>query len=116
MKIPNVSNLVKETDYDTKNSEIEKKTTDHHQNKCITTPELNKLTAEKLTSRLAQVNLASKIDVANFVKKTDFGEKLKNVTSNKNEWSKLLNKVKGIPTKELTKGLKNKPSILNGLN
>ena len=85
MKIPNVSNLVKETDYDTKNSEIGKKITDHHHDKCITTPELNKLTAEKFTSRLAQVNLASKIDIANFVKKTDFDEKLKNVTSNKNE-------------------------------
>ena len=52
--IKNVSNikttdtidLVKKTDYNTKDKEIEKKITDHeHNNKCITTPEFDKLTA-----------------------------------------------------------------------
>ena len=38
--MPTVSNLVKKTDYDTKITEIEKKLTDHNQNKYITTPEL----------------------------------------------------------------------------
>ena len=37
-KIPNVSNLVKKTDYNTKISEIEKKNTDH--DKCIANPGL----------------------------------------------------------------------------
>ena len=44
-KIPNVSNLVKKTDYNTKISEIENKiTTDHDHDKYITTQEFNKLT------------------------------------------------------------------------
>ena len=69
-KISNISNLVKKTDYNTKISEIENKiTTDHDHDKYITTQELNKLTAENFTARLAQANLASKNDIANFVKK-----------------------------------------------
>ena len=40
-------------------SEIEKKITDHDHDKCITTPEFNKLTAEYFAARLAQANLAS---------------------------------------------------------
>ena len=39
-KTPNVSNLVKKTDYNTKINEIEKKTTDHNDDKYITTPNL----------------------------------------------------------------------------
>ena len=69
-KIPNVSNLVKKTDYDTKVNEIEKKITDHKHDKYITTPEFNKLTAENFTARLAQANL---------VTKTDFDDKLINL-------------------------------------
>ena len=46
-KIPNVSNLVKKTDYNTKISEIEKEIIDHNHGKYITTPEFNRLTAEK---------------------------------------------------------------------
>ena len=71
---PSVSNLVKKTDYNTKISEIEKKTTDHDHDKYITTPESNKLTAESLAAKLSQVNLASKSDIANFVKKTDLNK------------------------------------------
>ena len=77
-KMPNISNLFKRTDYNTKISEIENKfTTDHDHDKYITTQEFNKLTAEDFTARLAQPNLASKNDIANFVKKTDFDNKLK---------------------------------------
>ena len=36
--MPNISSLVKKTDYDTKITEIEKKITDHNQDKYITTP------------------------------------------------------------------------------
>ena len=63
-----------ETDYNTKFNEITKKINDHENDKYITTPEFNKLTAESFTARLAQANLASKGDIANFVKKTDFDD------------------------------------------
>ena len=64
--------------------------------------------------RLKQVDLASKNDVVNFVKKADFDNKLKDVTSNKNELNELSKKVKAISTKGLTKDLINRFSILNG--
>ena len=63
-----------ETDYSTKFNEITKKINDHENDKYITTPEFNKLTAESFTAILAQANLASKGDIANFVKKTDFDD------------------------------------------
>ena len=44
--MPNVSNLVKKTDYNTKINEIDKKTTDGDYNKYITTPKFNKLTSK----------------------------------------------------------------------
>ena len=114
-KIPNVSNLIKKTDYNTKISEIENKiATDHDHDKHITTQEFNKLTLENFTARLKQANLASKNYIADFVKKTDFDNKLRDVTSNKNELNELSKKVKAISTKGLTKYLINKSSILNG--
>ena len=68
--MPNVSNLVKKADYNTKIIKIENKvTTDHDHNKYITTQEFNKLTSENFSASLAQANLASKNDIANFVKK-----------------------------------------------
>ena len=67
---------------------------------------------EAFALRLKWVNLASKIGSANFVSNTDFDNKLKDVTSNKNELNKLSKKVKAISTKGLTKDLK--ISILNG--
>ena len=39
--------------------------------------------------RLKRANLASKNDISNFVNKTDLENKLKDVTSNKNELNKL---------------------------
>ena len=82
-KIPNVSNLVKKTDYNTKITEIENKiTTDHDHDRYVTTQEFNKLTSENFTARLAQANLASKSDIANFVRKTDFEDKLKSLNKN----------------------------------
>ena len=59
-KIPDVSSLVKNTDYNTSISEIEKKLTDHNHDKYITTPEFNKLTAETFAARLKQANLVTK--------------------------------------------------------
>ena len=90
-----------------------KKITDHHHDKYITTPEFNKLTAENFAARLKQINLASKSDIDNFVKKTDFGNKLRDVTSNKNELNELSKNVKAISTTGLTKKLIN-TFILNG--
>ena len=104
-KIPNARNLVKETDYNTEINETGKEITDHdHSNKYITTAEFNELIAEKCSARLKQANLLSK-SIANFVKKTDFNKKLKDNTSNKNEFSELSKKVKAISTKRLTKYL-----------
>ena len=65
LKKPNVSNLVKKTDYNTKINEIEKKITDHNHDKHITTPEFNEFMAEICDLRLKQANLASKSDIAN---------------------------------------------------
>ena len=99
-KITNVSNLVKKTDYNTKSSEIESKAnTDHGHDKHITTKEFNNLTSENFTARLKGTNLASKSDIANLVKNKNFDNKLKNVTSNKNELKELFKKVKAISTK-----------------
>ena len=70
---------LKKTDYNTKSSEIEKKITNHDNDKYITTPEFNKLTAEKFDARLAQVNLASENDIAALVRKSDFDDKLKQI-------------------------------------
>ena len=66
---------------------LKKRITDYVHDKYITTPKLNKLTAEGFAARLAQGILASKNDITNFVNDTDFDDKLKNrnekVTSNK---------------------------------
>ena len=76
--MPDVSSLVKKTDYDTKISEIEKKVSDHNHDKYITTPEFNILAARVFNPRLAQAHL---------VTRTNFDAKLKKisdrVTSNK---------------------------------
>ena len=74
----NVSNLVKKTDYDTKVNKNEKKITDHTHDKCITTPEFNKLTAENFAARLAQADLVTKTNFDN--KLTDLNT---NIISNK---------------------------------
>ena len=71
-KIPNVSNFIKKTDYDTKFSEIEKQITGHNHDKYLTSPEFDKITAEIFDLRLKRENLASKGDIANFVKKDRF--------------------------------------------
>ena len=47
----------KKTVYNTKINEIKKKITDHDHDKYITTQELNQLTAEIFTARLAKANL-----------------------------------------------------------
>ena len=82
-KIPSVSSLVKKTDYNTKITEIEKKLTDHNQDKYITTPEFNTLAASVFNAKLAHANL---------ITETDFDAKLgslnRKITVNK--WKHLL--------------------------
>ena len=77
-KIPDISSLIKKTDYNVKISEIEKKFTDHNHDKYNTTSEFNNLTAKNFASSLAQANL---------ITKTDFDTKLislnKKIYSNK---------------------------------
>ena len=63
---------------------------------------------------MKRANLTSTSDIANFVNNTDFDNKLKDVTSNKNELNELSKKVKPISAKGLTKDLTDKFSILNG--
>ena len=43
------------------------------------------LTEERFAAKLKQSNLATKSYIANFIRKIDFDNKLKDVTSNKNE-------------------------------
>ena len=108
--MPNVSNLVKNSDYNTKVSEIEKKITDHDHDKYITTPEFNKLTAENFATRLVQANLASKNDIVNCLKKPCFDDKLKNlnkkVTSNKSKHLLVENELKKLQTFDSSHGVK----------
>ena len=80
-KIPDVSSLVKKTNYDTKITEIENKVTDHNHDKYIATPKFNKLSAEVFDVRLAR---------ANVITKADFDDKLKSlnqkINSNKTKY------------------------------
>ena len=58
---------------------LKKKGNDYDPDKCITTQELNKLTSNNFTARLAKANLASKSNIAKFVKKTAFDDKLEHL-------------------------------------
>ena len=93
-KIPNVSSLVKKTDYNTKISDIEKKITEHSHDKYITTPEFNTLAADVFNARLAaQTDL---------IKKREFDFKLKDisdpVTKNKTKHLLVENELKNLKT------------------
>ena len=66
-KIPSVINLVKKTDYDTKVTETENKLNNHNLDKCIDTPEFNKLAADVFNARLAQAFLVTKTTFDNTV-------------------------------------------------
>ena len=92
----------KNTDYNTKINETEKKITDHDHDKYITTPEFNKLTGENFAARLKQASLVSKNDIANFLNKTDFDKKLlsfyKTINSNKTKHLLVENEFKKLQT------------------
>ena len=69
------SDLIKNTDYNTKIKGFEKKITDHDHGNYITTQEFNKLTADNFAAR--QANLATKFDIDDLVEKTTFDDKQK---------------------------------------
>ena len=94
-KIPSVSNLVKQTDYNKIINELEMKITDHNHDKFITTPELYKLAAETFTARLQQANLVTKTDFDN--KLTSFN---KQITSNKTKRLEFGKKLDSLITKD----------------
>ena len=77
-KLPNVSDLVKKTNYNTNIIEVENTLNNHNHDKYIDTSEFNKLAADTFNAKLAQSNL---------ITKTDFDTKLsslnKKITSNK---------------------------------
>ena len=62
LKIPDVSNLVKKTGYDTKIPEIENKLNNHNHDRYTDTQEFNKLAADVFNARLAEANLVTKRD------------------------------------------------------
>ena len=79
-KIPDVSNLVKKTNCDTKIREIENKVNDHNHDKYITTPKFNALAVRVFNARSARVNLITKADFNTELKKISDG-----VASNKSK-------------------------------
>ena len=96
-KIPNVSSIVKKTDYNTKITEIENKVNNHNHDKYIDTQEFNKLAADVFNARLQQVNL---------VTKTDFDDKLSNlntkITANKTKHILVENELKKLKAFDLS--------------
>ena len=89
-KIPDVSSLVKKTDYNTKISGIENKVDDHNHRKHITTPEFNTMAADVFKGKLAaQTDL---------IRKPEFDFKLKGisdrVTKNKTKYLLVENELK----------------------
>ena len=92
-KIPDVSSLVKKSDYNAKILEIESEVTNHDHDNYINISEFNKLTAENFKARLVQANL---------VRKTGFCAKLKSLNKkvNSNKTKRLLveNELKELQT------------------
>ena len=75
-KIPNISSLVKKTDYNTKISDIEKKIIDHNHDKYITSPEFNTVAPNVFKTRLAAQS--------DLIGKLEFDFKLKGISDTKN--------------------------------
>ena len=84
---------LKKTDYNSKDTEIENKLTNHNHDKYIDTSEFNKLAADVFNARLAQANL---------ITKTDFDAKLsslnRKITSNKTKHVLVENELKKLKT------------------
>ena len=96
-KIPDVSSLVKKTDYNTKISDIENKITDHNHDKYISTSEINKLIKENVNARLAEANLITKTDSDSRLQTLS-----KRITSNKTKHLLVENELKKLKTFDLS--------------
>ena len=59
-KMPDVSNLVKKTDYNSEVTEIENKLNNRDHDKYIDTSEFNKLAGDVFNAKLAKANLVAK--------------------------------------------------------
>ena len=92
-KISDVSCLVKKTAYNTKIREFKTKRTDDNHDKYITTPNFNKITAEKFTATLEQANLVTKRDFDD--EPSSFNEK---INWNKRKHLLVKNEFKKLPT------------------
>ena len=96
-KIPDVSNLVRKTNYNTKVTEIENKLNNHNHDKYITTPQFNTLAADVFNTRLAQANL---------ITRRDFDAKLsslnRKITADKSKNLLVQNEFKKLKTFDLT--------------
>ena len=66
-KIPDVSNLVKKTDYDAKISDIK--------SKCFATADYNKFTSQILDAKIKQKELVDKSAIAGFINNADLDKK-----------------------------------------
>ena len=67
-KIPNVSNLIKKTNFDAKPSDIE--------SKYFTASDLNMLTNEMLNGKIKKKDLVTKSDISGFIDKSDLDKKI----------------------------------------
>ena len=67
-KIPDVSSLVKKTNYDAKISNIK--------GKCFTTSDYNKFTSDVPDAKIKQKEWVNKSDISNLVKNSDLNTKL----------------------------------------
>ena len=85
--------MVKEINYNTKVTEIEKKLNNHNHDKYIDNPEFNKLAADVFNARTAQANL---------ITKTDFDSKLSNlnrkITKTKTDHLRVQNELNKLKT------------------
>ena len=80
-KIPDISNLVKKTDYDAKTSSIECK--------CFSTADYNKFTSQKLDTKIKQKELVDECSIVGFINNVDLNEKVKTKAELKTIWFKL---------------------------
>ena len=72
-KIPGLGSLVKETDYEAKILEIERK--------YFTTSECKKFMSDILDAKIKQKELVNKSDISNLVKNSDLKTKLKSLAT-----------------------------------
>ena len=94
--MPDVSSLVKKTDYNTKITKIENKLNNHNHDKYSTNPEFNTLAADVFNARLKQANLVAKTDFDNTISGLD-----SKIATNKTKNESIENELKKLKTFDL---------------